>query len=230
MKDFCDTGIIIGTSYVQNITYDGFQPTDIDSNSIICANRFNEDKIKVICSTVIFELNRIIERRRIMHTILIYELAGSPLKKKEYDKLELYYIMNSIQTGKTRDQEWLKTMVQKLKKCDVEEVYHTIENIRTMFELNIRNIVQDTETFRPDDAQRIQRSEIKKIIYSLPEKPNDEDINIYSNSIIYHNQKENVIFLTVDKGYKKIDYNTLQTKLQCLKPKMSHPDVEILSS
>ncbi len=230
MKDFCDTGIIIGTSYVQNITYDGFQPTDIDSNSIICANRFNEDKVKVICSTVIFELRRIIERRRIMHTILIYELVNSPLKKKEYDKLELYYIMNSIQIGKTRDEEWLKMMIQKLKKCDVKEVHHTIENIRTMFELNIINIVQNTETFIPNDAQKSQRSEIKKIIYSLPKKPNDEDINIFSNSIIYHNQKENVIFLTVDKGYEKIDYNTLQTKLQGLESKMSHPKVEILSN
>lgn len=104
MNDFFDTGVIIGTAYVQNIIYEGFKSTDIDSNSTKSFKRFNKNNDKIICNSVESELRRIQDRRKIMHRILVLELMNSPNKYKEYNNLE-YHSDSYFEKAKERDEK-----------------------------------------------------------------------------------------------------------------------------
>ena len=132
MFDFFDTGIIIGSSYIRNIDYEDFNPKEIDSNSEICFKRFSKNKNKIICTTVLYELHNIKELRKIMHKIVLLQLKGA-----DEDMITNEYLNLANLRVHERDLSWLSDMAIKLKKYDVGEVYHMMEEIRNIFELNI---------------------------------------------------------------------------------------------
>ena len=229
MNDFFDTGVIIGTSYVQNIKYEGFEATDIDSNSILCFKRYNKCKKITICNSVVAELRRIQNRREIMHRILVLELKNSTDKYKEYSNLEYHSDFYS-EKAKERDERWIDNMAEKLKKYDIKDVFYTIENIRLMFELNIENIIKNVCIFRPSDEQKTFRTDIINCVRPLLTEINHMDQIIFFNAIIYHNENEKICFVSVDKGFDRIHHSNLQNELKTSIHTINYPSVEIISN
>jgi len=220
--DFFDTGIIIGSSYIRNIDYEDFNPKEIDSNSEICFKRFSKNKNKIICTTVLYELHNIKELRKIMHKIVLLQLKGA-----DEDMITNEYLNLANLRVHERDLSWLSDMAIKLKKYDVGEVYHMMEEIRNIFELNILSIIDGIELFKPTEKQKELRSKIKEKVHSLPEKPNKNDITILANAIICHNNK-NLNFVTADKGFKKMNHSKLAKELKSLKLISEYPKIEVI--
>lgn len=224
MNDFIDTCIIIGTSYLLNIQYEGIKPSDVDSKCEISYKRYCNKNPKVICSTVKYELVNTIKKRRIMHKVVMLDLLGG----HEHEAIEEMQKLVQIDGHSLRDLEWIPQIEGRLKKYCIEDVNHQIDTIRHIFELNINQIISEVELFTLDDNNKVLRHKIKMIIKSDKNAPNFNDIIILSNAIIYENKMNNINFVSTDLGYNKLNHTDIKSKLKKELSVHSYPNIEIL--
>lgn len=81
---------------------------------------------------------------------------------------------------------------------------------------------------RPSSEQKTFRTDIINCTKSLLTEINNMDQIIFFNAIIYHNKYDKICFVTVDKGFDRIDHSKLQNKLKTSIQTINYPTVDII--
>lgn len=208
---FMDTCIIVGASYLRNIDYPSSVNIDlIDNKASDCLSILNKIGINnvVICERVINELRILSKIREISFEIVVLKLAkaNSTIIEEKFDDLNDIRIVD-------RDYDWIENIFFELKDCDLEDVNYIIDKLQLAFNRNINTVIRNAKCkFTPKMHEEADIKIIVKFLNSSSNKPNRSDKYIYANSIIY-NSKEEVIFITTDRGYEYIDCEKLEQQM-----------------
>lgn len=226
MKHFLDTGVILAASYVWNIEYRDFDPATITPKCHDAAKHLKTNPDNVTCTHVRQELKNLKERRRIAHEILILELINPSSE-------ELPECWAALANGRTvesteRDRDWIRNAQNDLRPYPPIQVWRALHELRLLFERNIDDLLQRLYIYAIVEQQRTTRDAIRQRLRSIPGSPNPDDILIYANAVVYHNQEHNIIVLTIDHGFTSLADKTAERDLANQHLITSLPPITIL--
>ncbi len=225
---FSDTGVIFGASMCREINYSvtaGHNPFEDSANR--CFEYLDSKKKKHFCPNVKKELINLKERRNILFDMVVLKLNND-------DSSDGFKRLKSDLKSKgsfSKDWKWFKSKIEGLSYPDPIGITNMIDDIQIKLNSNIEFYIRSFEEFdSSNSANLIDRfNKILHFLNNRENKPNHEDLMIYSNAILVNNDKEIVEFATIDGGFRSLRSFSFKRAFSNEFDKLSIPEINIIS-